>query len=117
VREYPIERQQSIVRTLVDELPELRASYQEHMSEREGLLPYVYLPDAVRDLEAKAKAGRLPEDFVDRLATALETMLLSDPGSHNLITLGLLEELINTELWSRLKDHLGPRTLHAIRPE
>jgi hypothetical protein len=65
---YPIEKQRDIVAKLLADLPELRASYEEHVANNDELLPYAYLPDAVRDVQNKMRSGLLTPKFLDRTA-------------------------------------------------
>jgi hypothetical protein len=117
VQRYPLDRQRKVVAKLIEAVPELEASYKEHLTDNDELLPYVYLPDAVRDLVCQMHSKMLSDDVYDRLANAIENVLTSDPEAHDLITLGLLDEMRESELWTEVHDRLGPRTLGAATEE
>ena len=82
----------AVVALLLRSLPELSECYQEHLEERKGeLLGYIFLPDAVRELERITRDGSARKELFHRLASAIEDALArSDAAGEDLITLGLL---------------------------
>jgi hypothetical protein len=115
VESYPRDRQNAIVSTLLRAMPELEPSYREHLTDNRELLPYVFLPDAVRDAQRQMDSKMFPSDFFDRFAKAIEDALESDPESHDLIAIGLLEELkASPRLWEVMRNKLGRRTTEVL---
>jgi hypothetical protein len=115
VEEYPRDRLGAIVSRLLHAMPELEPSYKEHIVDNRELLPYVFLPDAIRDAQRQMDDHSLPSDFFDRFAKAIEEVLQTDPASHDLIAIGVLEELrASPRFWQRVKDKVGRRTMDVI---
>lgn len=117
MRRYPLDKQKQMVANFIAAIPEIRPSYDEHIADNDELLPYDYLPNAIRALSQLAQGGQLNDDVYDRLADLMESTLRSEPDAIDLIALGVLEELRDSSLWQRIKDRLGPRTLHALEDE
>jgi len=105
------------VAKIVKAVPELENSYKVHISEHDGsVLGYIFLPDAVRELENQERDGRFGGDTLDRLSQAIEDELASsDPATEDLIALGLLEELANSSLWGEIRKKLGQRARAQLR--
>jgi hypothetical protein len=100
---------ETAVRRIVEALPELRHSYAAHQAEYDEVLPYMFLPDVVRDMIEKWQVGDLSPNFLDRLSKVVEELLAErDQGIHDLVGLGLLEELKYSVIWPEVEPHLGP---------
>jgi hypothetical protein len=83
--------------------------YAAHQAEYDEVLPYIFLPDVVRDMIEKWQCGDLSPGFLDRLSEIAEELLAErDQGIHDLIGLGLLEEIKTSVLWPDVEPHLGP---------
>ncbi|HZY96097.1 MAG TPA: hypothetical protein VFE35_03250 [Candidatus Cybelea sp.] len=103
-----------------EELPELEVAYKEHLTDYEDEpLPYIFFPDAVRDVLRQMRCGTLTDSFYKRLGTRIENELPSlrsdDPDTYDLIVLGLLTEIHNSDLWKPMRGHLGPKATDALR--
>lgn len=98
-------------RRLVEQVPDLRESFDSHLAERGGeLVPYTYLPDAVRDLAAKSIEGALRPDTLAKLGAGIEDLLrMEHPEVRNLVGLALIEELANNAIWPTFEPNLGIR--------
>ncbi|MBV9718320.1 MAG: cysteine synthase family protein [Candidatus Eremiobacteraeota bacterium] len=108
---YPMEKQREAVARLLGALPELQSSHAEHLADNDGeLLPYMYFPDAVRDAQKQLCLGSLPPDFLDRFARAIEMLLDWDPGAHDLVGLGIIDELKEADFWQAIYPKLGPKS-------
>ena len=77
---------------LLEAVPELADSYAEHLSDNDELLPYHYLPDAVRALELMMHEGRLHRNARVKVAEVIEAALAEESSVRNLALLGLVEE-------------------------
>lgn len=100
---------EAATRRIVEALPELRHLYAAHQAEYDEVLPYMFLPDVVRDMIEKWQVGDLSPSFLDRFSEIVEELLApGDQGVHDLIGLGLLEEIKYSVLWPVVEPHLGP---------
>ena len=111
---YPRQDQNRVVAKLLDALPELRPAYMQHIADNAEPLPYVFLADAVRYIEHELDCRNLPEHFLDRFAQAIEDALESDPDSHDLIGIGILEAIKSSTLWEKMSNRLGKRSLDVV---
>lgn len=85
---------EAATRRIVEALLELRHSFAAHQTEYDEVLPYMFLPDVVRDMIEKRKVRDLSPSFLDRLSVIVEELLAeADQGIHDLVGLGLLEEI------------------------
>ncbi|MBV9719276.1 MAG: hypothetical protein JOZ77_08150 [Candidatus Eremiobacteraeota bacterium] len=106
-----MEKQKEAVSKLLEALPELQSSYAEHLADNGGeLLPYTYFPDAVRDAQKQLRLDLLPPNFLDRFASTIEMLLDWDPGAHDLVGLGIIDELKETDFWQAIYPKLGPKS-------
>lgn len=114
----------ALVGKLLEAIPDLTVSYNEQLANNDELLPYVYLPDAVRALESQLNEGTLSAEDCGRLSIILEDALRSGGSARNLALLGLTGEIANSHVMSRMRHRrslldairgtLGERTKHAI---
>ena len=88
---------------VLEAVPELVDSYNEHLNDNGELLPYVYLPDAVRTLELKLAEGKRSIDACTRLAWVIENALVSGGAARNLALLGLTDEIASAYVMSRMR--------------
>ncbi len=123
----PKTEDEAFVATLLSAVPELTRSYEEHLRDNDELLPYVYLPDAVRELEHLMLHDRLNADTCQRFAQITEEGLLRGGRVRNLTLIGIIEELASLHKQARDRDRrdllhimggvLGARTREAIKEE
>jgi len=118
MRSYAWELLWNVVAMFVQELPELERAYREHLAEYgDEPLAYIFFPDAVRDLERQLHEHRLSDDFYERSASLIEKSLISKPESHDLICLGLLDEIKTSTLWELMRYRLGPKAIEAPKQD
>jgi hypothetical protein len=106
-----------IVQAIVNAVPELRESYEEHLKDHDGeSLSYIYLPDAVRDLEKRfVPGGGLTIETIRRLCSAIEMAVETDNlDARDLIGLALLDEIEDSRMWSVMRSEFGPRTRQLL---
>ncbi|HVR45252.1 MAG TPA: hypothetical protein VMT95_01235 [Candidatus Binatia bacterium] len=118
----------ALVARVVQAVPELSAAYREHLDDNyQQLLPYMFLPDAVRTLQAQMMEGKLNKDACVRLGRVIEDALAQGGSVRNLALLGLTGEIAEAYLSSRMRgqpsllefmrDALGGHAKEAIRQE
>lgn len=114
----------ALVQRIVEAAPELVDSYTEYWADHNELLPYIYLPNAIRAFAARMRAGELTVNSCTNLAQVIEEALAEGGSVRNLALLGLIEEIAADHLMSRLhgqeslldfmRDTLGDLTREAI---
>lgn len=96
---------------LLADVPELRSTYEEHLSQNGELLPHVFMADVTRF--ALAATGKSKEEAaLKRLLQCLEDGLNSGQKEvHELILASFVENLAgeDSRAVSRLKALMGPR--------
>lgn len=114
----------AFVARVLDAAPTLADSYREHLSDNGELLPYVYLPDAVRALELQMREGELDQETCSRFAAVIEAGLAEGGSVRNLVLLGLIDEIASCHgmsvtrsepsLLNFMRNVFGARTADAI---
>lgn len=114
----------ALVANVLKAIPELADSYKDHLDDNGELLPYVYLPDAVRALEVQLQEGKLTVDSCAKLAEVMEQALSEGGSVQNLALIGLTDEIAYSHITSRrnaqrslldlMRNVLGERTKRAI---
>ena len=110
---HPPQDEVELVVRLLDAVPELADSYHEHLLDNDELLPYHYLPDAVRALELMMHQGRLTEETRSQVAALIEAALEEGGSIRNLALLGLVEEIANAHVMSVIRSY--PSLLECMR--
>ena len=79
------------------------------------VLPYVFLPDAVRRRTPQAQANSLDMGVLERLLSTAEAEIASgEPSTRDLIVTGLLTELEDSWLWPMIADNLGSKSKQVL---
>jgi hypothetical protein len=109
---------QVFVERLIEIVPELRPTFNEHVKDNGELLPHVFMGDVTR--WAIAHASRLDfQDAVGRLLNSLEDGLRSgSPEVRELILASFVENLIGERVAVEQLNHLmGPKLKGAIQTQ
>jgi hypothetical protein len=104
----------SFIDGLLQRVPDLKAVYDEHLSDNETLLPHVFMGDVTRF--AIARAGRVRDrEALETLLDCLEEGLrLGSEATKELIIVSFVENLIGEQTaLQALKPKMGP----ALRAE
>jgi hypothetical protein len=76
----------------LEEVPELRPAYEEHLADNDELLPHVFFGDVSRSVVSRASAG--DSDVVARILSCLERVLTEgDEQASELVVVSFVENI------------------------
>jgi hypothetical protein len=99
------------IERIVVAVPALRASYEQHVQDNDGLLPHVYLGDVTRFVVRGFRTGSGPEQAdAESVLSFLEEALGSPRADvQTLVSLSFVENLLGEEPLERIRAAMGPR--------
>jgi hypothetical protein len=110
------ELDRALVKDLLERLPELKSSLDQHLAENDELLPYVFLPAAVLYLSERMLQGGLKDETLDRFADFINgAVALKQTSSDDLVCIAVLVEIYGSVIWPRMEfllDEASSRMLH-----
>jgi hypothetical protein len=99
------------IQHLLDQVPELRPLYEEHLHDYDELLPHVFLGDVTRYVVQQVRSGdTCPSKLVKRILESLEQCMASgDERAKELVSVSFIENLANhSDVLAKLYGQLGP---------
>jgi hypothetical protein len=106
------------VNKLLDQVPELRYVYDEHIHDNNELLPHVFLGDVTRYVVHRVRLGETgPAKPVERILSVLEQYMGSgDEQVKELVSVSFVENLLkHDKVLASLKGLIGPNLQKEIR--
>lgn len=106
------------VNKLLEQVPELRPVYDEHIHDNDDLLPHMFLGDVTRYVVQQVRSGDMgPTKPVSRILEFFEwCMVSSDDQVKELVSVSFVENLAeHDDVLARLKGLIGPKLAQELK--